>query len=85
MVDINKPNAFSNACMQLDRIIERINKATFRIDNEVSKAENYMKRVFKSIRKNANSIREITSELVSDHIEKIRTQLIQAPLPPSFL
>jgi len=70
---------------ELDRIIERINKATFRIDNEVSKAENYMKRVFKSIRKNANSIREITSELVSDHIEKIRTQLIQAPLPPSFL
>lgn len=67
---------------ELDAIIERINNATLGIDNEVSKVENYLGRFFKNVRKNTNIIREFSGKLINDHIEKIRTQLIQQPTPP---
>jgi len=67
---------------ELDSIIERINKTTLDIDNTISKAENYMSRVFKTIKKDSSRIREFAERLVSEHIEKIRVQLIQQPLPP---
>jgi len=66
---------------ELDAIIERINTATLNIDNKISKVENYLSRIFKNIRKNTCNIRDLTNKLISEHIEKIRTQLIQQPLP----
>ncbi len=67
----------------LDSIIDRIDAATLDIENTIAKAENYLSRRFKHIRKETSKIRELASRLVSEHIEKIRTQLIQQP-PPSF-
>ena len=69
---------------ELDSIIERIDTATLNIDNTISKTENYLSRIFKNIRKDTGNIRDLTSKLISDHIEKIRTQIIQQP-PSSFL
>jgi len=65
---------------QLDTIIEHIDTTALSIDSTVSKAENYLSRLFKDIKKDTNSIRELTSRLVSEHIEKIRNQLVQETL-----
>lgn len=56
---------------ELDAIIERINTSTLNIDNKISKAENYLSRLFKNIRKDAGNIRHLTNKLISEHIEKI--------------
>lgn len=66
---------------ELDSIIDRIDEATLDIENTIAKVENYLSRTFKHMRKDTGKIRELTSRLVSEHIEKIRTQLIQQPLP----
>jgi hypothetical protein len=65
---------------QLDAIIEHINTTALGIDSTVSKAENYLSRLFKDIKKDTGNIRELTSRLVSEHIEKIRSQLVQETL-----
>lgn len=75
-------NAISNG--ELDSIIKRINKTTLDIDKTVANAENYMTRVFKTIKKDSSRIREYAERLASEHIEKIRVQLLQQPLPPLF-
>jgi hypothetical protein len=67
---ISHLRALSNG--ELDSIISRISKATLDIHNTVANAENYMKRVFKSIKKDSSRIRESAERLVSKHIEKIR-------------
>jgi hypothetical protein len=67
---------------ELDSIIQRLNKTTLNIDNTISKAENYLTRVFKTIKKDSSKIRECAERLVTEHIEKIRIQLLQQPLPP---
>lgn len=66
---------------QLDAIIECINTATLGIDSTVLKAESFLSRIFKDIKKGTSNIRELTNRLVSEHIEKIRTQLFQEPMP----
>jgi len=68
---------------ELDVIIEQINNTTLKIDTELSKTENYLGRFFRNVRKNTNIIREFTCKLISEHIEKIRTQVIQQPSPLS--
>jgi hypothetical protein len=67
---------------ELDSIIQRLYETTLNIDNTISKAENYLARVFKTIKKDSSKIRECVERLVSEHIEKIRVQLLQQPLPP---
>jgi hypothetical protein len=74
--------AISNG--ELDSIIDQINAATLNIENTIAQSENYILRMFKHMRKDTGKIRELAGRLVSEHIEKIRTQLIQQP-PPSFL
>lgn len=69
---------------ELDSIINQINTATLDIENTIAQSENYMLRVFKHMRKDTGKIRELAGRLVSEHIEKIRTQIIQQP-PPSLL
>jgi len=66
---------------ELDSIIDRIKKATLDIEDMLGKAENYLSRVFRTIRKDTNKIRQQAEELARQHIEKIRTQLIQQPSP----
>ena len=67
---------------ELDSIIKRINKATLDIDKTVVNAENYMKRVFKTIKKDSSKIREHSERLASEHTEKIWVQLLHQPIPP---
>jgi len=69
---------------ELDSIIQQINTTTLNIDNTLTTAENYLLRKFKNIRKDTGNIRKLTDKLINEHIEKIRTQLIQQP-HPSFL
>jgi DNA helicase TIP49 (TBP-interacting protein) len=66
---------------ELDSIIDRLNKTTLHIDETISKAENYLNRFFRDIGKDSSKIRECSERLVSEHIEKIRVQLIQQPFP----
>ncbi len=47
------------------------------MDDIIAKTENYLNRMFKDMRKYTGRIRDLASKLVSDHIEKIRMQLIQ--------
>jgi len=61
---------------KLDQIIESINRLTIEIDGSIAKVENRLQRLFRGITKNTSKIREHTATLVSEHIEKIRTQLI---------
>ena len=75
-------NAITNG--ELDSIIDSINKTTLDIDNTVSKAENYLTRIFRDLKKDSGKIRKFTERLVSEHIEKIRVQLIQQPPTLSF-
>lgn len=69
---------------ELDSIIDEINSKTLNIENTVAKTENYLSQMFRQLRKDTFKIRELTSKLISEHIEKIRTQLIQQP-PPFLL
>ena len=75
-------NAIING--ELDSIIDSINKTTLDIDNTVSKAENYLTRIFRDLKKDSSKIRQLAERLVSEHIEKIRVQLIQQPSSLSF-
>lgn len=61
---------------ELDTIIKSINDSTIEIDSSVAKVENMMERLFRSIKKNTSKIRECAAKLVTEHIEKIRVQLI---------
>lgn len=61
---------------ELDSVIKSINDSTIEIDSSVAKVENMMKRLFRSITKNTSKIRECAAKLVTEHIEKIRVQLI---------
>jgi len=63
----------------LDTIIEEINSKTLNIENTVAKTENYLSQMFKQLRKDTFKIRELTTKIMSEHIEKIRIQLIQQP------
>ena len=56
--------------------------ASLDIENTIAKAENYLSRMFRHMKKDTGKIRELTSRLVSEHIEKIKTQLIQQPPLP---
>ena len=49
---------------------------TVGLDSSIARAENTLQRLFRGIRKDAGKIRALTARLVSEHIEKIRTQLI---------
>ena len=66
---------------ELDSIIEKINSATMNIDNTIARAENYLPQIFKQLRRESTKIRELASKLVTEHIEKIRIQLINQPPP----
>jgi len=61
---------------ELDKIIETIDTVTLAIDKSISKAEQNITLLFRGITKSTKKIRELTARLVSDHIEKIRTQLL---------
>lgn len=63
---------------ELDTIIETIDSVTLAIDQSVSKAEHSITLLFRGIAKNTKKIRELTAKLISEHIEKIRTQLLGA-------
>jgi predicted restriction endonuclease len=70
---------------ELDVIIDRIDASISNIEVTIAKTENYLSQVFKNMRKETSKIRELASKLVSEHIEKIRTQLIQQPPPISSI
>jgi len=61
---------------QLDSIITSINELTVNIDGSVAKVENSLQKLFRAITKDTSKIRESTARLFSEHIEKIRVQLI---------
>lgn len=67
---------------ELDSIIERINKTTLNIDTTILRAENYLEKMFRSIKKDSSNIRKCAERLVSEHIERIRVQLIHQPPSP---
>jgi Uncharacterized protein conserved in bacteria (DUF2130) len=60
----------------LDLIIKQVDDQTFGIDDSIAKVENSLQRLFREIRKDTRKIRECTAKLMSEHIEKIRTQLV---------
>jgi len=61
---------------ELDALIERINKSTGKIDDELIKAEKYMDKHIRALRMETKRIRECTTDLMSNHVEKIRMQLM---------
>jgi len=63
---------------ELDSIVRTIEATTLAIDQSISRAEHSIILLFRGITKNTKKIRELTAKLVSDHIEKIRTQLLGA-------
>jgi len=60
---------------ELDKIISRVNELSLAIDDSAVKLEQYIKRHIKEIKTSSKKIRDMTSLLVNDYIEKIRTQL----------
>jgi len=61
---------------ELDQIIGTIDTVTLAIDQSISRAEHSITLLFRGITKNTRKIRELTAKLISDHIGKIRTQLV---------
>lgn len=62
---------------ELDALIKRINESTGKIDDELVKAEKYMIRHIRALRLETKRIRECTTDLMSNHVEKIRMQLME--------
>lgn len=61
---------------ELDALIKRINESTVKIDGELLKAENYLGKHIRALRMETNRIRDCTTDLMSNHVEKIRMQLM---------
>jgi len=61
---------------ELNQIISKISEQTTAIDNAVAKLESRMQVTFGIIRKRTGTTRELAISLMTDHIEKIRKQLV---------
>jgi hypothetical protein len=60
----------------VSKLFCKIDTLTASIDSSIAKVENTIQRLFRGITKDTSKIREWTARLVSEHIEKIRSQLI---------
>ena len=62
---------------ELDKLIQKINKATLSIDGTLRLLESYIGKHCTEIRKNTDSIRKISSQLLNEHISEIRTKIFE--------
>jgi len=61
---------------QLDSIIKLMHDLAVSIDGSIAKVENSLQRLFRGITRGTSKIRGCTAKLISEHIEKIRIQLV---------
>jgi len=62
---------------ELDKLIQKINNATLSIDETLRLMESYIGKNCTEIRKNTDSIRKISSQLLNEHISEIRTKIFE--------
>lgn len=61
---------------QLNKIITDISKQTIAIDDAVANLETKIQRAFRKIRNHTGKTRTLVAQLMTNHIEKIRSQLV---------
>ena len=61
---------------ELDRLIQGIDASADKLDDEFTKMERYLEKVIKSGRRETKKIRDCTMNIMSNHVEKIRMQLL---------